>query len=38
MVNLTAVTGFHVMVSAMIAAKRVGFPNGGPAPTPVLVK
>jgi hypothetical protein len=37
MVNLTAVSGFHVMVPAMIAAGRVGFPNGGPAPMPVLV-
>jgi hypothetical protein len=38
MVNPTAVSGFHVLVSAMIAAGRVGFPGGGPAPTPVLVK
>jgi len=38
MVNLTAVTGVHVTVSAMIAAGRVGFPHGGPAPTPVSVK
>ena len=29
MVNLTAVTGVHVTVSAMIAAGRVGFPHGG---------
>jgi 4-carboxymuconolactone decarboxylase len=37
-VDLAAVTGFYVMVSAVIAAGRVGIPNGGPAPLPVLVK
>ena len=37
-VDLAAVTGFYVMVSAVIAAGRVGIPNGGPAPMPVLVK
>jgi len=36
MVTLTAVTGFHM--PAMIAAGRVGFPHGGPAPMPVAVK
>ena len=37
-VDLAAVTGFYVMVSAVIAAGRVGIPNGDPAPLPVLVK
>ena len=37
-VDLAAVTGFYVMVSAVIAAGRVGVPNGDPAPLPVLVK
>ena len=37
-VDLAAVTGFYVMVSAVIAAGRVGIPNSGPAPMPVLVK
>lgn len=37
-VDLAAVTGFYVMVSAVIAAGRVGIPDGSPAPLPVLVK
>jgi 4-carboxymuconolactone decarboxylase len=37
-VDLAAVTGFYVMVSAVIAAGRVGIPNNGPEPLPVLVK
>ena len=37
-VDLAAVIGFYVMVSSVIAAGRVGIPNGEPAPMPVLVK
>jgi 4-carboxymuconolactone decarboxylase len=37
-VDLVAVTGFYVMVSAVVAAGRVGIPNGGADPMPVLVK
>jgi len=37
-VDLVAVTGFYVMVSAVIIAGRVAIPDGGPAPMPVLVK
>src|SRR5215467_1157082 len=37
-VDLVAVTGFYVMVSAVVAAGRVGIPNGGTDPMPVLVK
>jgi 4-carboxymuconolactone decarboxylase len=37
-VDLVAVAGFYVMVSSVIIAGRVGIPNGGPAPMPVLVK
>ena len=37
-VDLAAVTGFYVMVSAVIAAGRLGIPNGDPAPLPVLIK
>ena len=37
-VDLAAVTGFYVMVSAVIAAGRIGVPNNGPSPLPVLVK
>jgi 4-carboxymuconolactone decarboxylase len=37
-VDLAAVTGFYVMVSAVIAAGRIGIPNNGPEPMPVLVK
>jgi 4-carboxymuconolactone decarboxylase len=37
-IDLVAVAGFYVMVSSVIIAGRVGIPNGGPAPMPVLVK
>jgi 4-carboxymuconolactone decarboxylase len=37
-VDLVAVTGFYVMVSAVVIAGRVAIPNGGPAPMPTLVK
>lgn len=37
-IDLVAVTGFYVMVSAVVIAGRIGIPNGGPAPMPVLVK
>jgi 4-carboxymuconolactone decarboxylase len=37
-VDLVAVTGFYVMVSAVVIAGRVGIPNGGAPPMPVLVK
>jgi 4-carboxymuconolactone decarboxylase len=37
-VDLVAVTGFYVMVSAVVIAGRIAIPNGGPAPMPVLVK
>jgi 4-carboxymuconolactone decarboxylase len=37
-IDLVAVTGFYVMVSAVVIAGRVGIPNGGPAPMPALVK
>jgi 4-carboxymuconolactone decarboxylase len=37
-VDLVAVTGFYVMVSAVVIAGRVAIPNGAPAPMPVLVK
>jgi 4-carboxymuconolactone decarboxylase len=37
-VDLVAVTGFYVMVSSVVIAGRIGIPNGGPAPMPVLVK
>jgi 4-carboxymuconolactone decarboxylase len=37
-VDLAAVTGFYVMVSAVIAVGQIGVPNGGPEPMPVLVK
>ncbi len=37
-VDLAAVTGFYVMVSAVVAAGRIGVPNNGPNPMPVLVK
>jgi hypothetical protein len=36
--DLAAVTGFYVMVSAVIAVGRVGIPNGAAAPMPALVK
>jgi hypothetical protein len=37
-VDLAAVTGFYVMVSTVIAAGRVGIPNNGLLPLPILVK
>jgi 4-carboxymuconolactone decarboxylase len=37
-VDLVAVTGFYVMVSAVVIAGRIAIPNGGPPPMPVLVK
>jgi 4-carboxymuconolactone decarboxylase len=37
-VDLVAVTGFYVMVSAVVIAGRVAIPDGGPAPMPMLVK
>jgi 4-carboxymuconolactone decarboxylase len=38
MVDLVAVTGFYVMVSAVVIAGRIAIPNGGAAPMPALVK
>ena len=38
LVDLVAVSGFYVMVSAVVIAGRVGIPNDGPPPMPVLVK
>jgi 4-carboxymuconolactone decarboxylase len=37
-VDLAAVTGFYVMVSAVVIAGRIQIPNGGAPPLPVLVK
>jgi 4-carboxymuconolactone decarboxylase len=37
-VDLAAVTGFYVMVSAVVIAGRIQIPNGGAPPMPVLVK
>jgi 4-carboxymuconolactone decarboxylase len=37
-VDLVAVTGFYVMVSAVVIAGRIEIPNGGAPPMPVLVK
>ena len=37
-VDLVAVAGFYVMVSAVVIAGRVAVPNGGAAPMPELVK
>ena len=37
-VDLVAVAGFYVMVSAVVIAGRVAIPDGAPAPMPVLVK
>ncbi len=37
-IDLIAVTGFYVMVSAVVIGGRIAIPNGGPAPMPVLVK
>jgi 4-carboxymuconolactone decarboxylase len=38
LVDLVAVAGFYVMVSAVVIAGRVAIPDGGAAPMPVLVK
>jgi 4-carboxymuconolactone decarboxylase len=38
LVDLVAVSGFYVMVSAVVIAGRVGVPNDGPLPMPALVK
>ena len=37
-IDLIAVAGFYVMVSSMLIAGRVGVPDGGTPPLPVLVK
>jgi 4-carboxymuconolactone decarboxylase len=37
-IDLIAVTGFYVMVSAVVIGGRIAIPNNGPAPMPVLVK
>jgi 4-carboxymuconolactone decarboxylase len=37
-IDLIAVTGFYVMVSAVVIGGRIAIPNGEPAPMPVLVK
>ena len=37
-VDLVAVTGFYVMVSAVVIAGRIEIPGGGAPPMPVLVK
>jgi 4-carboxymuconolactone decarboxylase len=37
-VDLVAVTGFYVMVSAVVIAGRIAIPIGGAAPMPVLIK
>ena len=37
-VDLVAVAGFYVMVSAVVIAGRVAIPDGAPAPMPELVK
>jgi 4-carboxymuconolactone decarboxylase len=37
-VDLAAVTGFYVMVSAVVIAGKIQIPNGGPPPMPALVK
>ena len=37
-VDLVAVTGFYVMVSAVVIAGRIAIPNGGAPPMPALVK
>jgi 4-carboxymuconolactone decarboxylase len=37
-VDLAAVTGFYVMVSAVVIAGRIQIPNGGAPPLPVLLK
>lgn len=38
MVDLVAVAGFYVMVSAVVIGGRVGIPNNGQPPLPVLLK
>ena len=37
-VDLVAVTGFYVMVSAVVIAGQIAIPNGGAPPMPALVK
>jgi 4-carboxymuconolactone decarboxylase len=37
-VDLVAVAGFYVMVSAVVIAGQIAIPNGGAPPLPVLVK
>jgi 4-carboxymuconolactone decarboxylase len=37
-IDLIALTGFYVMVSAVVIGGRIAIPNGEPAPMPVLVK
>ena len=37
-IDLIAVAGFYVMVSAVLIAGRVGIPDGSQPPLPVLVK
>ena len=37
-VDLVAVAGFYVMVSAVVIGGRVGVPNNGLPPLPVLLK
>ena len=37
-IDLVAVAGFYVMVSSVLIAGRVGIPDGGAPPLPVLVK
>jgi len=37
-IDLIAVAGFYVMVSSVLIAGRVGVPDGGTPPLPVLVK
>jgi 4-carboxymuconolactone decarboxylase len=37
-IDLIAVTGFYVMVSAVVIGGKIAIPNGGPSPMPVLVK
>jgi 4-carboxymuconolactone decarboxylase len=37
-VDLVAVTGFYVMVSAVVIAGKIEIPNGGAPPMPALVK
>jgi len=37
-IDLIAVAGFYMMVSAVLIAGRVGIPDGSKPPLPVLVK